>query len=371
MTTPPARLSVLLALLAALPIQAQTVDMHGGSVAEALSREFATVARSATPSVVNISTTSVVPGRRARIPSFFDNLFGGELGDIFGEPARQVTSLGSGVIFSADGYIVTNNHVVAGGTQIAVKLSNDTNYTGQLVGTDALSDLAVVRIIQGGLPAIHWGDSDALEVGEWVIAIGSPLGLAQTVTAGIISAKGRHDIGLSSYEDFIQTDAAINPGNSGGALVNMKGELVGVNTAIASQSGGYEGIGFAIPSNVALKIAQQLVAKGRIVRGWIGIIPRGLTTEEAGAMPGRSGVAISQMYKDQPAHRAGLLPGDIITGWGEQAVKSQGDLGRLVADARIGSTIQVRYLRDGKEQVAPVQMGKRPRDVRGRAMPGV
>jgi len=153
--------------------------------------------------------------------------------------------------------------------------------------------------------------------------------------------------------------------------VNMKGELVGVNTAIASQSGGYEGIGFAIPSNVALKIAQQLVAKGRIVRGWIGIIPRGLTTEEAGAMPGRSGVAISQMYKDQPAHRAGLLPGDIITGWGEQAVKSQGDLGRLVADARIGSTIQVRYLRDGKEQVAPVQMGKRPRDVRGRAMPGV
>ena len=359
--------------LYAVPASAQPVSGHGLSVAQALSREFADVARLATPTVVNISTTSLVPGRRGGLPGMFGRVFGGDFGDIFGAAPEEVTSLGSGVLFRSDGYIVTNNHVVAGGTQIAVKLSDETEYQATLVGTDALSDLAVVHIPATGLPVIAWGDSDALQVAEWVIAIGCPRGLAQTVTAGIISAKGRHDIGLSGYEDFIQTDAAINPGNSGGALVNMRGELVGINTAIASESGGYEGIGFAIPSNVVRRIGQQLVDKHRVVRGWIGIFPQALSAAQARAADSTAvgGVAISREYRAQPAHRAGLLPNDTILAWGGQAVKSVNDLSRMVAESPIGNKVQVLFSRGGKQYTADVEIGERPQEVRGRAIPGI
>ena len=357
----------------ALPGFAQPVTGRGLSVAQALSREFADVARLATPAVVNISTTSIIQGRPSPFSSMFGRVFGGDFGDIFGSAPEEVTSLGSGVLFRSDGYIVTNNHVIAGGTQIAVKLSGETEYQATIVGTDALSDLAVVHIPTTGLATIAWGDSDALQVAEWVIAIGSPRGLAQTVTAGIISAKGRHDIGLSGYEDFIQTDAAINPGNSGGALVNMKGELVGINTAIASESGGYEGIGFAIPSNVARRIGQQLVTKGRVVRGWIGIFPQALSAAQlrAAGAANAAGVAISREYRSQPAHRAGLLPNDIVLAWGGQPVKSANDFGRMVAESPIGNKVQVLFSRGGKQYTVDVEIGERPQEVRGRAIPGI
>ena len=371
--------SILLALMAIVTVQlagpsvGQTVTSRGQSVAQALSQEFAQVARLATPTVVNISTTSIVQGRPSSFSSMFGGFFGGDFGDIFGQAPEEVTSLGSGVLFRPDGYIVTNNHVIAGGTQIAVRLSDETEHQATVIGTDALSDLAVVHIPATGLPATRWGDSDALQVGEWVIAIGTPRGLAQTVTAGIISAKGRHDIGLSGYEDFIQTDAAINPGNSGGALVNMRGELVGINTAIASESGGYEGIGFAIPSNVAQRIAQQLVTKQRVVRGWTGIFPRTLSAAEMrAASPARpAGVAIARMYRSQPAHRAGLLPNDIILAWGGQPVKSANDLSRMVAESAIGNKVQALFSRGGKQYTVAVEVGERPPEVRGRAIPGI
>jgi serine protease Do len=368
----PALLFTILSLYA-VPCLAQPVSGRGQSVAQALSQEFAQVARLVTPTVVNISTTAIVQGTRSPFSSMFGRFCGGDLGDVFGQTPEEVTSLGSGVLFRADGYIITNNHVIANGTQIAVKLSTEIEYQGTVVGTDALSDLAVVHIPATGLPATKWGDSDALQVGEWVIAIGTPRGLAQTVTAGIISAKGRHDIGLSGYEDFIQTDAAINPGNSGGALVNMGAELVGINTAIASQSGGYEGIGFAIPSNVAQRIAQQLITKHRVVRGWVGIFPRALSAADMRtANPGNpSGVLIARMYRSQPAHRAGLLPNDTILAWGGLPVKSVNELSRMVAEAQIGGKVQVLFNRGGKQYTMPVEVGERPQEVQGRAVPGI
>jgi S1-C subfamily serine protease len=239
------------------------------------SEAFAAVAKLATPAVVNISAATIIPGRRS--PLFDDPLFRYFFGDEdipFREPERVVRSLGSGVIVSRDGLILTNNHVVAGASRITVTLADGRKFSdAQIVGTDPATDLALLRIRASNLPAIKWGDSRALEVGEWVLAIGNPYGLSQTVTAGIVSAKGRRDVGISVYEDFIQTDAAINPGNSGGALVNIRGELVGINTAILSQSGGNVGIGFAIPSHEARRVMELLLRDGKVSRGWLGIIP--------------------------------------------------------------------------------------------------
>ncbi|MDW8322045.1 MAG: trypsin-like peptidase domain-containing protein, partial [Armatimonadota bacterium] len=239
------------------------------------SEAFAAVAKAATPSVVNISAATIIPGRRS--PLFDDPLFRYFFGDEdipFREPERVVRSLGSGVIVSRDGLILTNNHVIAGASRISVTLADGRRYAdAQVVGADPATDLALLRIRADNLPAIKWGDSRALQVGEWVLAIGNPYGLNQTVTAGIVSAKGRRDVGISLYEDFIQTDAAINPGNSGGALVNIRGELVGINTAILSQSGGNVGIGFAVPSHEARRVMELLLRDGRVSRGWLGIIP--------------------------------------------------------------------------------------------------
>jgi serine protease Do len=266
-------------------------------------------------------------------------------------------SLGSGVIISADGYVVTNNHVIgeSGGrnirTEVTIALPDKREIRGKIIGTDQSTDLALLKIDVGGLPVIPWADSAQLKVGEWVLAIGSPFQLSQTVTAGIVSATGRAELGFAQYEDFIQTDAAINPGNSGGALINSRGELVGINTGIYSESGGYQGIGFAVPSNLAKKVVDDLMKFGEVRRGSIGYIgvekmsPE--LAQEVGA-PNTSGALVSQMTRDSEAYDAGLRPGDVIVSFNGQAVTDPSHLNRLVLDARIGSTATLVVLREGR-----------------------
>ena len=322
--------------------------------------DFTGVAERTVPAVANISSTQVV--RRPNSPlandPFFRYFFGDQ-DDAFGSRRGVESSLGSGVIISGDGYILTNNHVVTGEQQrislrdidITVALSDKRELPAKVVGVDPATDLALLKIEARGLPTVQWGDSSKLKVAEWVLAIGNPFQLNETVTLGIVSAVNRNNIGLAQYEDFIQTDAAINPGNSGGALVNGRGELVGINTAIFSQSGGYQGIGFAVPSNLARKIAADLQQYGAVRRGSIGslaIAP--LTTQlarELGA-PDTKGIVIGRMRRDSSAYQAGLRPGDVIVSFNGTAVTDGAQLSRLVQDARIGSTATVGIIREGR-----------------------
>lgn len=338
-----------------------------------LSTAFAAVARVAGPAVVNISTTTVVPGYVSPLAPMLRRFFGRDSEEMLRVPGREVQSLGSGVLISAEGHVLTNNHVVAGASKIQVMLADDREFEGKLLGADPATELAVVKIEGENLPYLRWADSAGLQVGEWVVAIGSPLGLRQTVTAGIVSAKGRTDIGITGYEDFIQTDAAINPGNSGGPLVNLRGELVGINTAIASQSGGSEGIGFAVPSNLAQPIARELIEEGHVTRGWIGIIPREVTENLAKrfGLAVESGILIRSMYRDQPAHRAGLQPGDVIVSWEGEGITSAGQLARKVADAAIGSEVQIGHYRGEQRLAARVKIVAKPTDRQGRPIKGI
>ena len=282
---------------------------------------------------------------------FFNYFFGDQ--DIFGSRDRRSLSLGSGVIVSADGYVVTNNHVVGENQnatrEVTVALGDKREIKGTIVGTDPATDIAVLKINVKGLPVIPWGDSSKLQVGEWVLAIGSPFQLSQTVTAGIVSATGRANIGFTDYEDFIQTDAAINPGNSGGALINTRGELIGINTGIYSQSGGYQGIGFAIPSVLARHIVDDLMQFGEVRRGTISGITRieALTPElarELGA-PDTSGALVYSIARSSDRL---IRPGDIIVRFNSQPVQDPSQLFRLVADAKIGSTAALQVIRDGR-----------------------
>ena len=321
--------------------------------------DFTRVAGQAVKGVANISSLQIVRGRRSPYSSdpFFRYFFGDD--DVFGAPRdRRSMSLGSGVIISADGYVVTNNHVIgeSGGrnirtTEVTIALPDKREIRGKIIGTDQSTDLALLKIDVGGLPVIPWADSAQLKVGEWVLAIGSPFQLSQTVTAGIVSATGRAELGFAQYEDFIQTDAAINPGNSGGALINSRGELVGINTGIYSESGGYQGIGFAVPSNLAKKVVDDLMKFGEVRRGSIGYIGVEKLTpdlaQEVGA-PTTSGALVSQMTRDSEAYDAGLRPGDIIITFNGQTVTDPSHLNRLVLDARIGSTATVVVLREGR-----------------------
>jgi serine protease Do len=272
---------------------------------------------------------------------------------VFGPRTRRSLSLGSGVIVSADGYVITNNHVVGENVrEITVALSDKRELRGAVVGTDAATDIALLKIDAVGLPLVAWGDSNRLQVGEWVLAIGSPFQLSQTVTAGIVSATGRANVGFADYEDFIQTDAAINPGNSGGALIDVRGELVGINTGIFSQSGGYQGIGFAVPSNLAKHVVDDLRQYGAVRRGTIGgiVTIEGLTPQlarELGA-PSTNGALVYRMARGSEAYEAGVRPGDIIVAFNGQAVDDPSQLYRLVADARIGSSATIRISRDGR-----------------------
>jgi serine protease Do len=260
------------------------------------------------------------------------------------------------VIISADGYIVTNNHVIgenirSAATEVTATLPDKREVKGKIIGTDPATDIALVKVNVTGLPAVAWGDSSQLKVGEWVLAIGSPFQLSQTVTAGIVSATGRAQLGFADYEDFIQTDAAINPGNSGGALVNTRGELVGINTGIYSESGGYQGIGFAVPSNLARKVVDDLMKYGEVHRGSIGYIGIEKLTpqlaEEVGA-PSTNGAVVSQMSRGSEAYVAGIRPGDVIVQFNGQPIADPSQFSRMVADAKIGSTASVRVLRNGR-----------------------
>ncbi len=288
---------------------------------------------------------------------------------MFGYGNRYESSLGSGVLVSADGYVVTNNHVVGqSNAEVTVAIGDRRELRAKIVGVDSWTDLALLKVDATGLPVIPWGDSSKLKVAEWVMAVGNPFSLNQTVTLGVVSALGRAGVGISTYEDFIQTDAAINPGNSGGALINGRGELIGINTAIFSQSGGYQGIGFAVPSNLARRIVDDLKQYGEVRRGSIGFVEVSpLTTrlaEELNA-PNTDGVVITQMSRSSVAYEEGLRPGDIIRSVNGQAVANTSQFVRLIADSPIGSTIRIEFLRDGRVTTVRLTVDRQqPRQVR-------
>lgn len=277
---------------------------------------------------------------------------------------QEVVGLGSGVIVDTKGHILTNNHLVAGASKIEVVMADGRSFSGNtvsLVGTDAKTDLAVIQIlVSESLPHTTFGDSDKVEVGQWVVAIGHPRGLDQTVTHGIISAKHRRGItDPSSYQDFLQTDAAINPGNSGGPLLNLYGEVIGINTAIASESGGSEGIGFAIPSNMAMHVSKALIAKGRVERGWLGLSLQDLTPElvtKLGPYSSR-GVLVAGVFQESPADRAGIKKGDVVITYQDKEVRDSWTFRNDVATALIGDEVKIGVLRDGKKEHFLVQVG--------------
>lgn len=283
----------------------------------------------------------------------------------FGGPQRQKQQgLGSGVILSADGIVVTNNHVIEGADEVTVRTHDDRDYLAKVIGTDPKSDLAVLQL-QGkvaDLKPIAIGDSSQLRLGEMVLAIGNPFGVGQTVTMGIVSAQGRADMGIVDYEDFIQTDAAINPGNSGGALVNSRGELVGINTAILSRSGGSQGIGFAIPTSMAAPIVEALRTEGRVVRGWLGVSLQELTADLRRAMglEAQDGVLIADVQKDGPADKAGLRSGDVVVQVGPKAIESSGQFRNLIGSAGANKTVSLTVMRKGKPLTLEVTLGVLP-----------
>jgi S1-C subfamily serine protease len=278
------------------------------------------------------------------------------------DSVRAQTSLGSGVVVSPDGYVLTNNHVIGNArAEIKVTLADNSELPAKIVGVDSLTDLAVVKIDARSLNPLPWGDSSKIRVAEWVLAIGNPFSLGQTVTFGIVSSANRHDAQLASYNDFIQTDAAVNPGNSGGALINARGELIGINSMIYSQTGGYQGITFAIPSNLARSIMEELKTKGEIVRGSIGNLQvRTISADDArrARLGNAGGVYIDSMYRNDPAYRAGLQPEDIIVRFRDKDVSDAGQFMRLVADTPVGTTVRVEVIREGRRQAFDVPVVK-------------
>lgn len=346
------------------------------AVSSALAQGFSEIVKKVTPAVVNIAVTG--EGRRGRRP-LPPGPFGGPPGEeppseepgppvppFPGPHGRPEQSAGSGVIIDPNGYIVTNNHVVDNASQITVTLSDKREFTAKLVGADPKTDLAVIKIEAENLPTLKWADYEKLQVGDLVLAVGSPFGLSSTVTLGIISALGRGNVGIADYEDFIQTDAAINPGNSGGALVNMNGELIGINTAIFSRTGGSEGIGFAIPSSIAMDITEALKKTGKVVRGWMGVAIQEVTKDLAKSfkLPDqhRGGVLISEVNENGPSYAAGIKRGDIVIAFNDKEIQSVSQLRNLVARTTVGSTAKVKVLRDGKEQIIMVKIAERPSD---------
>jgi serine protease Do len=343
--------------------------------AKDLGAAFTEIARDVVPCVVTITSNKVVQpaqsfGNNEEMFEFF-RFFGMP----FGDPGREILqrALGSGVIVSPDGYIVTNNHVVADAKEVSVLMGDGDEYDATVVGTDPKSDVAVIKIEAKGLTAARLGDSDDLEVGEWVLAIGSPFSqqLNHSVTAGIVSAKSRVAVGLADYEDFIQTDAAINPGNSGGALVDLDGNVVGINTAIASRSGGYQGVGFAIPVNMVKSIKDELILSGSVTRGWIGVSIQPVSKEiqEALDLPDKNGVLVSGVLDGSPAEKARLERQDVIVGLNGEEVESMRAFRNRIASMRPGSEVELTLLRDGKEKNVKVELGKLPDD--GEAQPVV
>lgn len=348
--------------------------------ATSLSNAFKAVAKQVTPSVVHITAVDKPDPqpraqRRQRTPqpNPFDNdmfrrFFGEELPEGFqfqgpGAPQqRERMGQGTGVIVREDGYILTNNHVAAEADELTVRLDDDKEYSATVVGTDPETDLAVLKIEATGLPAATLGDSDAVEAGDWVVAIGSPFGLQHTVTAGIVSATGRNNMGLATYENFIQTDAAINPGNSGGPLVSLNGEVIGINTAISTRTGGYMGIGFAIPSNMVKIVMDSLIDTGGMKRGWLGVNIRPLSEDLAASLgyDGTDGALISATIEGTPANEAGLQAEDIITKINGKPVSNPTALMNIVGQIQPGETATIAVFRDGSTREFEVTLSERP-----------
>jgi Do/DeqQ family serine protease len=330
--------------------------------------DFADVAARVVGAVTNISSQQVTraPNSPFGNDPFFRYFFGDD-SEMNGWREQRGTSLGSGVVVSSDGYVLTNNHVVGDNmVAITVSLADKRELRARLVGTDPWTDIALLKIDATGLPVVPWGDSSKLRVAEWVLAIGNPFQLNQTVTLGIVSALSRANVGVSAYEDFIQTDAAINPGNSGGALINGRGELVGINTAIYSQSGGYQGVGFAVPSNLAHRVMTELIKYGEVRRGTLGYFEVGpLTTQVAQELnvPTAKGILVRGMNRNATAYQAGIRPGDVIIAFNGKTVDDTSQLLRLIADSPIGSTVTIGAYREGRKvefRVPVVAMRERP-----------
>jgi len=333
----------------------QTLPVREGVVS------YADAVDRAAPAVVNIYTRTVVrqPINPLLNDPFFRNFFNA---DQLPQRERIESSLGSGVILNEQGYVVTNNHVISGADSIVVALRDGREAQARIVGLDPETDLAVLKIELTDLPSITLAGNDELRIGDVALAIGNPFGVGQTVTMGIISATGRNRLGLSTYEDFIQTDAAINPGNSGGALVDAHGNLVGINTAIFSKSGGSQGIGFAIPSSLARQVMQDLISHGRVVRGWLGVEIQELTPRlaESFGAGDRPGLIVAGIFRNGPAHQAGLQPGDILLQVeGEPVTTSRATMNRI-ARFKPGQKIALGVLRDGHEMTVTASIGERP-----------
>ena len=318
---------------------------------------FSDAARKAVSSVVNISATKQV---RRRSPLLEDPVLRRFFGERFNVPETQL-SLGSGVIVSREGFLLTNSHVVEGVTEIQVTLNDGRTAPGKVVGSDPETDLAVVRITAPGLTPITFGQSDQLRVGDVVLAIGDPFSVGQTVTMGIVSAVGREIGAANPFGSFIQTDAAINPGNSGGALVDTAGNLVGINTLIYSRTGGYQGIGFAIPAGLARRVMEQIIETGSVIRGWFGVEVANITPElaESLGLSGTRGAIVGGIEPGSPAHRAGIRLGDVILAVGERQVADLTATLNAIADIPPGKTVQVRIIRRNQEVTLPVTVGRR------------
>ncbi len=347
----------------------QTAEERPVTVAGALpAAGFTDVAKTVTPAVVNITTSGAEEvsdkGRhRGRPEDFFGSPFGPRR---FGPPMepkeRHGGGQGSGVIVSPDGYVLTNNHVIDGAKTVTVTLPDKREFKGRIVGSDPKSDVAVVKIDGTQLPTIPWGDSSRLQVGEYVLAVGNPFGLNSTVTLGIVSALGRGHMGITQYEDFIQTDAAINPGNSGGALVNTKGELIGINTAIFSQTGGYQGVGFAVPTGMSKPIYESLVKTGKVVRGFLGVGIQDLNHDLAKSfgVTGSNGAIVTDVKEEGPADKAGIKQGDVILSFQGTPIEDAVTLQRAVTRSAVGSHATVKVMRDGQEKELAVTIAELP-----------
>jgi serine protease Do len=356
------------ALNAGSPSVSVNVDSKPVTSSSNTTTSYAPVVKKVAPAVVKVEVSERAKATAGpELPPFlnqpgFREFFGEQFGQgrgSFRQPPQQ--GLGSGVIVSADGYVLTNSHVVKGADTIKVTLGDSRELTAKVVGTDPQTDLAVIKIDAKDLPAITFADSDRVEVGDFVLAVGNPFGIGQTVTSGMVSGLGRATLGLD-YEDFIQTDAAINPGNSGGALVDVEGRLVGINTAILSRTGSFQGIGFAIPANLARNVMEQLVATGKVVRGYLGVSMQDISAELADQfkLPTRSGALVADVVPDSPAAKAGLKGGDVITELQGKSVKDSRNLKLAVANFAPGQKVTAKVLRDGKPIDVTITTTARP-----------
>ena len=341
------------------------------SIADQFSQLFEAASQKVSPAVVpifaeqTVAMTNVLGGPEDPFRQFFgDDFFKRFFGTLQGgEQSKQtVRSVGSGVIVSSDGYILTNNHVISGAEKLTVVMEDGKKYTAKVVGADPQTDVAVIKIDGRDFPAVDLGNSDNVKIGQWVIAVGNPFQLLHSVTAGIISAKGRSSIGLAAYEDFIQTDASINPGNSGGALADLDGNVIGINTAISSPSGASAGVGFAMPINMAQRVMEALIDKGKVTRGYLALVPQDIDDNLANAMKLKSteGALVGDVTPGGPADKAGLKRGDVIVQYEGQKIKNSTELRNQVAQTAPKSKVDLAVLRDGHEIQLTATLGERP-----------